>query len=696
MGFDVEKIRNVAVIAGGGSGKTSLTEAILYDSKAIDRMGRIEDSNTVSDFEPEEMNRKNSISSALAFCDWSGHRINLIDTPGYINFVEDTSSCLSAVDSVVVVVGARVGVKAETGKVWQFADDYDLPRIVFVNKMDRENADFRNTTEGIEKTFGVSVVPLNIPMGAESGFEGVIDLLKMKAITFKGGNPSEGEIPDSYKTDAEEYRKQLVEKVAESDDAMLEKYLEGADLTEEEIHKGILQGTLSGAFVPAVCGSATNNMGIQQLLDTIVFCLPSPAAIVERRPIKGKDTKSDVEITRNPTVDEGVSLRVFKTIADPFAGKLTLFRVYSGTLKSDSNLYNTTRDTKEKMGNMFYLLGKKQVPVKEVGPGEIAAVAKLKEAQTGDSMSDSGNPILFDPLRFTDPMISYAIEPKSRGDEEKIASGLQRLLEEDPSLKFHRDAESAEMILGGMGQMHLEVTLEKLKRKFGVEVIMKTPRVPYRETIKASTSAQGKYKKQSGGRGQFGDCWIKIEPMPKGGGFEFVNEIVGGVIPRQYIPAVEKGIIAKMKEGLLAGYQVIDMKASLYDGSYHSVDSSEMAFKIAGSMALQKAFPNAKPVIQEPIVKIEVNTPEEFLGNVIGDLNSKRGKVQGVDSLPNGDQKVSAMVPMAEMLTYANQLNSLTSGQGMYTMETSHYEEVPAHIAQKLIEAKEKAKKDEQ
>jgi elongation factor G len=695
MGFDVEKIRNVAIIAGGGAGKTSLVEAILYDSKAIDRMGRIEDSNTVSDFEPEEMHRKNSISSALAFCDWSGHRINLIDTPGYINFVEDTRSCLSAADSVVVVVGARVGVKAETGKVWHFADDYDLPRIVFINKMDRENADYQNTTEGIEKTFGVSIVPLNIPMGAESSFEGVIDLLKMKAVTFKGSNPSEGEIPDSYKADAEEYRKQLIEKVAESDDVMLEKYLEGADLTEEEIHKGILQGTLSGAFVPAVCGSATNNIGIQQLLDTMVFCLPSPAAIVERRPIKGKDTKSDNEITRNPAADEPLSLRVFKTIADPFAGKLTLFRVYSGTLKSDSTLYNTTRDTKEKIGNMFYLLGKKQVPVKEVGPGEIAAVAKLKEAQTGDSMSDTGSQILFDPLRFTDPMISYAIEPKSRGDEEKIASGLQRLLEEDPSLKFHRDEESAEMILGGMGQMHLEVTLEKLKRKFGVDVIMKTPRVPYRETIKASTSAQGKYKKQSGGRGQFGDCWIKIEPLPKGSGFEFVNEIVGGVIPRQYIPAVEKGIIQKMKEGLLAGYQVIDMKASLYDGSYHSVDSSEMAFKIAGSMALQKAFPNAKPVIQEPIVKIEVNTPEEFLGNVIGDLNSKRGKVQGVDSLPNGDQKVGALVPMAEMLTYANQLNSLTSGQGMYTMEASHYEEVPAHIAQKLIQEKEKAKQED-
>jgi elongation factor G len=695
MGIDIEKIRNLAVIAGGGAGKTSLVEAMLFDSKSTERMGKVEDGNTVTDFEPEEIHRMNSISSSMAFCDWNGYRVNIVDTPGFINFIEDTKCCLSAMDGAVVVVGARVGVKAETGKVWQFADDYDLPKIVFINKLDKENTNFQSTVEGVEKSLGVSAVPLNIPMGAASSFEGVIDLLKMKAITFKGGTPSEGEIPESFKADAEEYRKQLIEKVAESDDDLLEKYLEGTDPTEEEINKGITQGAVSRTFVPVVCGSATKNIGIQQLLDTIITCLPSPSSKAEISPMKGTNPKSGDEEVRNPVAGDPVSLRVFKTIADPFAGKLTLFRVYSGILKSDSGLFNATRDAKEKMGNMFYLLGKKQVPVREVGPGEVAAVAKLKEAQTGDSMSDPGNPILFDPVKFTDPMISYAIEPKSRGDEEKVSSGLQRLLEEDPSLKFHRDEESAEMILGGMGQMHLEVTLEKLKRKFGVEVTMKSPRVPYRETIRTLTSAQGRYKKQSGGRGQFGDCWIKIEPLSSGGGFEFENKIVGGAIPRQYIPAVEKGIVNKMKEGLIAGYPVIDMKVTLYDGSYHSVDSSEMAFKIAGSMALQKAFPNAKPVLLEPIVKIEVNTPEEFLGNVIGDLNAKRGKVQGVDSLPNGDQKVAALVPMAEMLTYANQLNSLTSGQGMYTMETSHYEEVPSHVSQKLIADREAAKKEE-
>lgn len=694
MGIDVGRIRNVAIIAGGGAGKTSLVEAMLFNAKTTERMGTVEDGNTVTDFEPEEINRKLSISSATAYCDWNGHRINLVDTPGFIHFIEDTKCCLSAMDGAVVVVGARVGVKAETGKVWQFADKYDIPRIVCINKMDRENANFQNAMEGVKKSFGVSVLPLNIPMGAESGFQGVIDLLKMKAITFKDGKPSESDIPDSFESEAAEYRKQLIETVAESDDALLEKYLEGTNLTEEEIHKGILQGALSRAFVPVVCGSATKNIGIQQLLDTVLICLPSPEEKAKKNAIKGKNPRTGEEVIRNPVSDEPVSLRVFKTIADPFAGKLTLFRVYSGILKSDSNLYNATRDSKEKMGNMFYLIGKKQVPVKEMGPGEIAAVAKLKEAQTGDSLCDPGDPILFDPVELSDPMISYAIEPKSRGDEEKVSSGLQRLLEEDPSLKFHRDAESADMILGGMGQMHLEVTLEKLKRKFGVEVIMNTPKIPYRETIKASTSAQGRYKKQSGGRGQFGDCWIKIEPLSRGGGFEFMNQIVGGVIPRQYIPAVEKGIIEKMKEGLVAGYPVTDIKVTLYDGSYHSVDSSEMAFKIAGSMALQKAFPGAKPVILEPIVKIEVTTPEEFLGNVIGDLNAKRGKVQGVDSLPNGDQKVTALVPMAEMLTYANQLNSLTSGQGLYTMESSHYEEVPSHIAQKLIAEKEESKKE--
>ncbi len=695
MAIDVEKIRNIAVIAHGGAGKTSLVESMLFDADATDRIGRVEDGNTVMDYEAEEINRNISISSAIAFCDWNGHRLNIVDTPGYINFIEDTKCCLSAVDGAVVLVSALSGVKAETGKVWKFADQYNVPRVIFVNKMDKENADYLNALDSVEKSYGVSVVPLNFPMISDGSLAGVIDVVKMKARVKKDGNVVEEDIPDAFKEEAEEYRKKLVEKIAETDDDLLEKYLEGTDLTDKEIITGIREGSLNGILVPAMCGSATSNIGVKQLLDTINECLPSPAARAAKYPITGKDIKSGEEITRKCSAGEPLSLKVFKTIADPFAGRLTLFRVYSGVLKSDTNFYNATRDSKEKMGSMFYLVGKKQVPVKEVGPGEIAAVAKLKEVLTGDTLTDIGSPILFDPVQFADPMISYAMEPKSRGDEDKVSTGLHRLLEEDPTLRFHRDPDSAEMILGGMGQMHLEVILEKLKRKFGVEVIMKTPKIPYRETIRASANAQGKYKKQSGGRGQFGDCWVKIEPLPRGVGFEFENKIVGGVIPRQYIPAVEKGIIEKMKEGLIAGYPVVDMKATLYDGSYHNVDSSEMAFKIAGSMALQKATPNAKAVILEPIVKVEVDSPEEFLGNVIGDLNAKRGKVQGVETLPGGAQKISAQVPMAEMLTYANQLNALTSGQGVYSMETSHYEDVPAHIAQKLIEEKEASNKEE-
>ena len=694
MNLEVEKIRNVAVIAHGGAGKTSLVEAMLFDTKATDRLGRIEEGNTVTDYEPEEINRKITLASATAFLDWNGYRINLIDTPGYINFIEDTRCSLSAVDGAVVIVSALSGVKAETEKIWKFACMYEIPRLVFVNKMDKETASFEMALDDIEKSYGSTPIPLNIPIGAEAAFEGIIDLINMKAVTYQNGNMKEGAIPDSLKAEAEEYRKRLIEKIAEMDDALLEKYLEGGDLTTEEITKGIREGSITRRFIPVVCGSATRNMGIQQLLDILPLCLPSPIEKANITPIKGKNPKNGEEVVRKPIQSEPLSARVFKTIADPFAGKLTLFRVYSGVLKADSTIYNSTHDSKEKIGHIFYLVGKKQVPVSQVGPGEIAAVAKLKDVQTGDTLSDVGNPTIFDPIQLSDPMISYAIEPK-RGDEEKVSTALHRMLEEDPTLKFHRDTDTKEMILAGMGQVHLEVTLEKLKRKFGVEVLMKTPKIPYRETIRIASSAQGRYKKQSGGRGQYGDCWIKIEPLPRGTGFEFVDNIVGGVIPRQYIPAVEKGIIDALPDGMIAGYPVVDIRVTLYDGSYHTVDSSEMAFKIAGSMALKNAAQNAKVVILEPIVRIEVITPDEFLGAVIGDLNSKRGKVQGVEPQAGGNQKIMALVPMSEILTYANQLNSLTSGRGIYTMEASHYEEVPSHIAQKIIAQKEEAKKAE-
>ncbi len=559
--------------------------------------------------------------------------------------------------------------------------------------MDKESANFPSALDEIKESFGTEGMPLQIPMGSGEGFEGIINLINMKAYKFSNGKASEQDIPSNMLSSAQEYRKKLVEKIAEADDSLLEKYLEGGELTQDEIIKGIKEGSLTKRFIPVVCGSAVKNIGIPQLLEAITLCLPSPLDLVKIFPIKGKNPKDSKEVERKPDEKEPFSAYVFKTIADPYAGKLSLFKVYSGTLKADSNVLNSTASAKERIGQIFYMQGKKQIPASAVGPGEIAVVAKLKETNTGDTLCDDANPIVYEKVKFAEPIISYAIAPKTKGDEEKVSVGLSRILEEDPTLKFHRDEETKEMLLSGMGQVHLEVSLERLKRKFGVEVEMKTPKIPYRETIKAHAKAQGKYKKQSGGRGQYGDCSIDIEPLPKGGGYEFVDKIVGGVIPQQYRPAVEKGVVETMKEGIVAGYPIVDMKVTLFDGSYHTVDSSEMAFKIAGSMALKKAFQDAKPVLLEPIMKVEVTTPDETLGAVIGDLNSKRGKVQGVEAQARS-QKISALVPMSEMLTYANQLHSLTSGRGLYSMEFSHYEDVPSHLAQKIIAEKEAQKKE--
>ncbi|MCL5421534.1 MAG: elongation factor G [Nitrospirae bacterium] len=693
--FEVSRIRNIAVVAHGGAGKTSLTEALLFASGSIDRLGSVDSGTSTTDFEPEEIARKITITSSLCFCSWNNHRINLIDTPGFINFIEDTRGCLKAADGAVVIVSAISGVKAETEKIWKYACEYEIPRIVFINKMDKENADFSMAVSEVEKSFDAEAVPLQMPIGAGETFLGIIDLVTMKAITYKSGKAADAAIPSELLIEAQGYRKKLVEKIAESDDALLERYLEGGELTPDEIIKGIKEGSLTRRFIPVACGSAAKNIGIPQLLDTLVLCLPSPAEMVRISPVRGKNPKDGKEVERKVDEKEPFSAYVFKTIADPYAGKLSLFRVYSGTLKADSSVLNSASGTKERIGQVFYLQGKKQVPAQVLGPGEIGVVAKLKDTDTGDTLSDESHPIIFEKVKFAEPIISYAIAPKSKGDEEKVSSGLQRMLEEDPTLRFHRDEETKEMLLSGMGQVHLEVTLERLKRKFGVEVVMKTPKIPYRETIKSPAKAQGRYKKQSGGRGQYGDCWIEIEPLPRSGGYEFADKIVGGVIPQQYRPAVEKGIVETMKEGIIAGYPVIDMRVTLYDGSYHSVDSSEMAFKIAGSMALKKAFLGARPVLLEPIMKVEVTTPDDTLGAVIGDLNSRRGKVQGVEPQAGGNQKIGAVVPMSEMLTYANQLQSITSGRGLYSMEFSHYEEVPGHLAQKIIAEKEAKKTEE-
>jgi elongation factor G len=662
---------------------------MLFDAGAISRMGTVEEGNTTMDFEPEETEKKISISSAVAYLDWSDHRINLIDTPGFVNFLEDSKGGMRAADGAVVIASAVTGVKGETEKLWSYADDFGIPRLVFINKMDREAADFAAALQAIENSFRKEAIPLAAPIGSGDAFNGVVDIIKMKAYTFAGGKPKEADIPGDMSGMVEDYRKKLVEKVAESDDALLEKYLEGGELTAEEITNGIRKGSLQQSFIPVLCGSGSKNIGVQPLLDAIVLCLASPVDMAEIKPIKGTNPKDDSEVERKPEESAPFSAYVFKSIADPFTGKLTMFRVYSGTLKADSTVLNTSSDAKERVGQIFHMMGKKQVPAQSFGPGEIGVVAKLKETNTGDTLSAEANPIVFEKVSFAEPLISYAIEPKSKGDEEKVSTGLHKILDEDPALRFHRDEEAKEMILSGMGQQHLEVTLEKLKRKFGVEVLMKSPKIPYRETIKAGAKVQGRYKKQSGGRGQFGDCFIEVKPLPRGTGYEFVNKIVGGAIPRQYIPAVDKGVQEAMRQGIYAGYPMIDVQVTLYDGSYHSVDSSEMAFKIAGSLAIKKAVAEAKPVILEPIMKVDITIPDETLGAVIGDLNAKRGKVQGMDQQGN-NQKVTALVPMAEMLTYANQLHSITAGRGIYTMEFSHYEEVPVQVAQKLIAEKEK------
>ncbi|MEK6673439.1 MAG: elongation factor G [Nitrospirota bacterium] len=692
--FDVNMIRNVAVIAHGGAGKTSLTEAMLFTSGAIDRLGSVDSGTTVTDFEPEEISRKITITSSLAFLNWNNHRINLVDTPGFINFIEDTRGCLRAVDGAVIIVSAISGVKAETEKVWKYACEFEIPRIIFVNKMDKDNANFSQALSELEKSFDTEAIPLQMPIGSGSTFTGIVDIINMKAFGFDNNKAVEMPIPQDIAPEAMNYRKRLIEKIAESDDAMLERYLEGVELTHDEILKGIKEGSLSRKFLPVTCGSALKNIGVTELIDAIILCLPSPSEMARISPVRGNNPKDNKTIERKTDAKEPFSAYVFKTIADPYAGKLSLFRVYSGTLRADSSVLNTTNDSKERIGQIFYLLGKKHLPAQLVGPGEIGVVAKLKDTNTGDTLCEEHHPIVFEKLSFAEPIISYAIAPKAKGDEEKVSTGLHRILEEDPTLRFHRDEETKEMLLSGMGQVHLEVTLERLKRKFGVEVLMKTPKIPYRETIRSSAKAQGKYKKQSGGRGQYGDCSIELEPLPRGGGYEFIDKIVGGVIPQQYRPAVEKGIIETMKEGIIAGYPVIDLKVKLFDGSYHSVDSSEMAFKIAGSMALKKAFTDAKPVLLEPIMKVEIITPDESLGPVIGDLNSKRGKVQGVEPQAGGNQKIMALVPMSEMLTYANQLQSITSGRGLYSMEFSHYEEIPGHLAQKIISERETKKEE--
>ena len=690
--YESKSLKNLAIVGHGGTGKTSLCESFLFISGKNERLGRVDDGTSIMDYEPEEQKRRISISSSINFVEWNKYKINIIDTPGDSNFTYDIKCSMSVVENALVVIDAVGGVEFQTQKVWEYADGFNLPRIVFINRLDRERADFSAALASIKNKFSKKVTPVCLPIGKEDKFNGIVDLISSKAHLFSDnkGAGKATDIPADMADEAKNMRSAMVEDIAETDDDLMNKYLEAGELTAEEIKQGLRKGVTSGNLIPVVCGSAIKGIGISLLLDLIVDSMASP---VDRGAIKGKKPGGDAAEERKTSEDEPFSAIVFKTIADPYAGRLTLFRVYSGKLNPDSSIYNSTKKISEKFGNIFFLEGKNQKPAEVLIPGDIAGVAKLKETVTGDTLCNEKAPIIFEKVEVPSPIMSFAIEPKSRGDEEKIASSLHRLTEEDPTIVFSRDLQTKEMILSGMGQVHIEVNIEKMKRKFGVEVNLHTPKVPYKETIKGKTNVQGKYKKQSGGRGQFGDCWIDIEPLPRGTGFEFADKIVGGVIPQQYRPAVEKGIVEAAAEGVLAGYPVVDFKISLVDGSYHTVDSSEMAFKIAGSMAFKKGVMQCQPILLEPIVNIDIEIPEEYMGDVIGDLNSRRGRVLGMDT-KGTNQVIKGQVPLAEILKYAPDLRSMTSGRGNFTYTHSHYEEVPSFIAEKIIAAAKKDKEE--
>jgi elongation factor G len=647
MALDIAKIRNIGIVGHGGVGKTSLVEGMLFAAGAVNRLGRVDDGTTTTDFDPDEIKRKISLSTSAAYCDYKGHRLNFVDTPGYGDFISDARAGLRAVGGAIVVVDAVAGVQVQTEKVWKMANDYGLPRIVVINRMDRERADFSRTLDSLQRRLKGRLCPLQVPIGAEAGFQGVVDLVKMKAALVADGKPREAEIPGEAMDAAKEWREKLIEAVAETDDDLLAKYLEEGSIAEGEMLGALRRAIASGTLVPVLAAAATRLIGVHPLMDLIVEEFPSPADVGT---VEGTDVKTKAASTRAADPKAPFAALVFKTISDPHVGKLSVFRVYSGTLRSDSQVLNATRGTRERVGHIGWLQGKAQKPMEALGPGEIGVVAKLKDTLTGDTLCDEANPIVLSGITFPEPAISFAIQPKSRGDEDKISTALHRMAEEDPTLHHHFDPETKQLLVSGMGQMHVEMVVERMKRKYNVDVLVLPPRIPYKETVKGRAEVQGKYKKQTGGRGQYGDTWLRIEPLTRGGGFEFVDDIFGGAIPRNFIPSVEKGVRECMKRGIYAGYPVVDLKVTLYDGSYHDVDSSDMAFQIAASMGLQKGFMDARPILLEPVMNVEVTAPSDNAGDVIGDINGRRGRVIGME--PDGEiVAVRAQVPMAEMLT---------------------------------------------
>jgi len=678
MHTSADRIRNVALVGHRGSGKTSLHEALLFTAGAVSRLGRVTEGTTVSDADADEKARQMSISAALTSFEWSERKVNLLDTPGEPSFVADALGALRVCESAIFVVNAVMGVEVSTTRLWQRAAELDLARLLFVNMLDRERADFFRTLDALKAAFGPHVVATEIPIGSEHEVSGVIDLVDMKAYAYDGDgreNCREIPIPAELEGPAQEYREKLMDEVAENSDALMERYLEGEEISHEEIVGALKEGTNHGALFPVTCGVATRNLATNRLLDAIVEDLPSPV----------KHGGLEVAgMTLEPVEDQDLYAYVFKTRADPFAGRINLFRVYQGVMRHDSQVLNTRAHAKERIGQLLTFRGRETPHVDEFGPGDIGAVAKLKETRAGDWLAARDEPIEMPAIALPAPVMAFAIEPKTKGDEDKVFSALRRLQEEDPTIDLHRDEQTGEQIVAGLSQVHVEVVIARLRERFGAEVELHPPRVPYQETIRASARAHGRHKKQSGGRGQFGDCHIEIEPLADGEGFEFVDAIKGGVIPGGFIPAVERGVKEAMQRGAVAGYPVKDVRVRLYDGSYHSVDSSEMAFKTAGALAMRQALQDASPVLLEPIMQVTVAVPEDAVGDVIGDLNSRRGRPLGMEPA-GGMTEVRAEVPMAEMLSYAPDLRAITGGQGEFAMELARYEEVPGHLVEKVV-----------
>ncbi len=680
--YDAASIRNVTIAGHSGAGKTQLCAAILFDAGMVNRFGRVDDGTTVTDFDEEEVSRKHTLAASLAYAEWNKHKINLIDTPGFGNFLSDTLAAMRVSDAAVVVVDAVSGVEVQTEKVWEAAEQFELPRLVVVNRMDRERASLSRTLDSLTTSFGRTVIPVQMPIGEEKSFRGVVDLVGMKAYVFEtdgSGKFKEEAVPAAMEADAKAARDGLIEMVAEADDTLMEKFFEEGTLTQDELVGGLRTAVLGRRIFPLFCTSSILNVGVPTLLDALIAYVPAPS----ERPAKGTKGGQDVEVTASESAPYAAF--VWKTVADPFAGRISMFRVMSGSIKADSTVYNITKETPERLGHLVLLQGKAQTDVPEIKAGDIGAVAKLKETVTNDTLTDKGG-VAFNPMKFPEPVLSYAIEPKSRGDEDKISSSLQRLQEEDPTIRSSREVQTKELLLSGQGQLHIEVTVAKLKRRFGVEVNLKPPKIPYRETITAATDAHGRHKKQTGGHGQFGDCSIRMEPLPRGSDFQFVDDIFGGSIPQTFRPAVEKGIQETRLRGYLAGYPVVDFKVTLVDGKYHDVDSNELSFRMAGRLAFKDAMTRCKPTILEPIMNVEVYAPSDFAGDLMGDLNGRRGRIAGMDTR-GGMTVIKAQVPMSEMLTYEQQLTSATGGRGSYHMEYSHYEEVPNHIQSKVVAA---------